>query len=162
MDSGFTGLCKTWGARWSVGHTALWLIHILLFQWKMHVRLILELLEYYIFPISMCYSLFYSICWRIWEKNWTVSSFVYCSRNLPAMAHPFFCDIFLFVIIFICGQSFFFFFFVLFFFFLAKGSCGSEQCLHCAAERKSKACCCNRHNMKASWKCEAAQPSRSD
>lgn len=89
MDSGFTGLCKTWGARWSVEHTALWLIHILLFQWKMHVLLILELLEYYIFPISMCYSLFYSICWRIWEKNWTVSSFVYCSRNLPAMADPF-------------------------------------------------------------------------
>lgn len=64
--------------------------------------------------------------------------------------------------IYMWAKFFFFLFCPLFFFFLAKGSCGSEQCLHCAAERKSKACCCNRHNMKASWKCEAAQPPRSD
>lgn len=131
VDLSFIGLCKMQRTRWSVGHTAVRLSHILPFQGKIHcVLLLLELLEYYIFPISMCCFLYYSIYCRIQVQNWRVSAFLYCSRNLPVITSILFCDIFLFMIIFLCSQNLGSF--------LAKGNCGSEQCLHCAEERKNK------------------------
>lgn len=73
VDPSFFGLCKMQRTRWSVGHTAMRLSHTLLFPGKTHIFVLLELIEYYIFPISLCATFYITVFiggskWRIVER----------------------------------------------------------------------------------------------